>query len=887
MALPSDWVDRPISALLSAAVAADPDHIAVDDGERISYAALWAGVVQLAAQVQERVPPGGAVGVLLPGDAGFVRAILACFVAGRPCIPLDLNYPRQRLMEVLEDAAMAAVIASAAEAAALPAGLPRIDPQNATAGQLRHRAHDPDAPAVILYTSGSTGRPKGIVNSSAALLQRVRQYIEAGQLTAADRFLTLSSPCTIAGLRETLTPLLTGATLHLGSPRSLGLRALREMLQTSRITVLNAVPAMLRSLIAAGGAAPFASLRLVRLGGDVLFWSDIPRLRAVLPPGCAIQIGYSSTESTGSQWFVRDAEQDGGPFVPIGYLLPDNEAAVLRDDGMPAAPGEPGALLIRSRFVALGQWQAGRVVPGAISADPEDPTRRVLTTGDLVCRREDGLMVLIGRTDRQVKINGQRAEPAELEAVLRRHPHVADAAVLTLRQDTQAAFVAFAVAGEGASTLLLRSQLRAALRGALPRWMQPARLHLIDAIPRLPAGKADVVALRALDEAGGGRAGGMGTPFAPATPEPVRRAIGQAWRAAFGRDALHRGLAFDEAGGDSLRLMQLVFHVETLLGAHLPLDALMLDMTPADMAMAVARTLAAPAATMPAGGPPVLLLPGLNGDEPLLAQLRAELRDRVRFRLLAYPDWRDMVSERLDLDGFVERLAAQVPPGEAPVVLAGYSFGGAMADRLARRLRAGGRQVALLLILDTPTAARPPCTLPLPRLTLRWGRQMLRAARRGQVRRALTEFIAHHATHARLRPLLRQSVRIGRGGSGSFAFAMHGWLQIFLRFELVQRFAETPAAEKLPCHMVLFRSDGHPPGTPDDLGWGERVETVQVVRLGGDHHSMLDARHRRELSTKLAEAVAAATAAGPPTPAGADEPDANLFRPLVGGAGEG
>lgn len=108
-----------------------------------------------------------------------------------------------------------------------------------------------------------------------------------------------------------------------------------------------------------------------------------------------------------------------GSFVPVGRLLPGLRAAVLDDEGEAAAPGQPGELLIRSRFVMLGHWGDGRVLPGPVRPDPDCPASRILATGDLVRLHPDGLVELIGRKDRQVKINGQRAEPSEVEAVLR------------------------------------------------------------------------------------------------------------------------------------------------------------------------------------------------------------------------------------------------------------------------------------------------------------------------------------------------------------------------------------------------------------------------------------------------------------------------------------
>src|SRR5262249_47731845 len=132
----------------------------------------------------------------------------------------------------------------------------------------------PDAPALVLFTSGSTGKPKGIVNSQRALLQRVAQYVNATHVDADDRFLPLSSECTIAGLRERLTALLSGATLHLIDVQRAGARQIFDRLKDAQITMVYGVPALLRALMQLGATAP-ASLRNVRVGGDAVLWSDV------------------------------------------------------------------------------------------------------------------------------------------------------------------------------------------------------------------------------------------------------------------------------------------------------------------------------------------------------------------------------------------------------------------------------------------------------------------------------------------------------------------------------------------------------------------------------------------------------------------------------------
>ena len=215
----------------------------------------------------------------------FCVGILACLAAGRPFVAIDPHYPGEWLRQVWEDARPALIIG--------PDHVPTPVGTGAPTARVIHLTHLPwpagkgwrpaelgsDQPACVLFTSGSTGRPKGIVNSQRGLLQRVAQSINAAHINAEDRFLTLSSLCTIVGVRDTITALLAGASVHLLDPQRTGAREILNVIHGEAITVLFAFPALLRSLIACAGEPAGSALRLVRVGGDTTFWGDIDLMR--------------------------------------------------------------------------------------------------------------------------------------------------------------------------------------------------------------------------------------------------------------------------------------------------------------------------------------------------------------------------------------------------------------------------------------------------------------------------------------------------------------------------------------------------------------------------------------------------------------------------------
>lgn len=868
-------VARPIYQTFSKIALRNPDGVAVTDGrDTFTYAEMQAAIGQILSKLGNN-PPDQAIGILLYNSAFFPIALMACLAAGRPCVPLDLYYPFERNREIIKEAGIKVLLIGeegADSAYDLPAPVEciRIDQlHRLSAGYPTHEpssALDVDAPAVVLYTSGSAGRPKGIVNSQRAIAQRAAQHVNSGHINCDDRFLPLSSPCTIAGLREAVTPLMVGASLYSLDPQKVGLREIRRVMYAAQISVCWCVPALFRSLLAIDSStSEFEFLRIFRIGGERILATDIKMLRSYLPPTCHIQIGYSSTETTGAQLFVRRETTGSSAAIPVGYILPGASYAIVRDDGSSARVGEVGELVIRSPYVALGQWAYGRVVEGSMFPDPNNPRERIFPVGDLASVDETGLLSVVGRKDRQVKVRGSRVEPAELEVVLRSAESVSDAAVIVRVVGASNLLVAFVVPRDPRSAEAigrkLAAELKALIRSSLPAALRPSDIHVLPELPRLPSSKIDNAALQEIDRTLSKATNSALEPQSAARPHNVQRAVTNSWRRVLGARSIALDQTWEEANGDSLKFLMFVFDLEEALGKRVSIDLFEPTMRLADF---VETTLKAVAIgdddVRPAGLQTLFLFPGVLGDDPALAAFRCDLAGSLRPVTLRYPELEAMAGKHTSFDAMVTHVVEQIFRSEpcGPLQLIGYSFGGVLAYAAARRLSAAGYKVGFLGIIDTDLshgmAAHDVQFAPLSlKLELAQLPALLRRQnRRDDAMRVMARaLVSWNATFLLRR--LRGPRRLHFASKSRYA--VHSWATRYVRMIAAQRFLDGVSGDLLPIAATLFRSEQDRPNAEPNLGWNSYVSAVRPVPVSGDHSTLWYSANRPVLVDGLRHAL--------------------------------
>ena len=570
---------RSVVDLVERQAAQTPDQLAVECGsEYLSYGTLDQRANHLAALLQEMgVGSDVPVAICLPRSLDMTIAVLGVLKAGGAYLPLDPEYPAERLAFMLADARPAVVLAHASTVVQLArADVPivRVDAAGSRLSAVREhapsRASSPDHLAYIIYTSGSTGKPKGVAMVHRALLNLLEWQGQASSCGAGDKTLQLAPLSFDVSFQEMFSTWASGGTLVLtdeetrADPARLleqvnrtGVRRLFlpfvALQQLAEVAVRRGpMPVGLREVITAGEA-----LRVTR--HLVEFFQQLPN--------CILQNQYGPSETHVVTAYTLSGKPEDWPALPpIGRPLPNVRVTILDKAGRPVAPGDEGELYIGGVALARGYLGRADLTEQRFVPDPEagDVQARRYRTGDLVRQRPDGELEFLGRADDQVKVRGYRIELGEIEVALAEHPEVAQAAVAA-REDEPGSkrLVAYLVTTSGQPAA--SAELRRHLQTRLPEYMVPATFVTLPTLPRTPSGKVD---RRALPRPTGER---PVLDVAFETPQgQVEETVVGIWRRLLGLDRVGANDNFFDLGGTSLLAVQSVLALREALGRDIP-----------------------------------------------------------------------------------------------------------------------------------------------------------------------------------------------------------------------------------------------------------------------------------------------------------------------------
>jgi pristinamycin I synthase-3/4 len=682
---------RTLPELFAERAAADPDRVALSHpGGTMTYGELDRRATRLAHELRRRgAGPEQVVAVALPRSADLVVAVLGVVRAGAAYLPVDPDYPAERIALMWSDSGARLAVADERTRGVLPADAVVVpsDPGDRDGGE-EPAGPLPDHPAYVIYTSGSTGRPNGVQVTHRGLAALAAGQIERFAVTPDSRVLQLASPSFDASISEICMALLAGATLVLAPAERLRPGApLAELAGREGITHLTLPPAALAVM----RPPMLAGVRTLVTAGEQID----PELVRRWAPGRRLFNAYGPTETTVCATMSRPLGPDGNR--PIGEPIIGAAVHVLDARLRPVPPGVTGELYVAGPGLARGYLGRPGRTAASFVADPFGPPgARLYRTGDLARRDRTGQLHFAGRSDDQAKLRGFRVEPAEVADALAAHPEVRLAAAMVRRDHPgDPRLVAYAEPEPGAA--LDPARLRAFLAERLPAHLVPAFVVPVAAMPRTPSGKVDRRALpapRPPAEAGG---------RAPRTER--ERLIGAAFAEILGLPVTDVDASFFDLGGHSLAATRLVDHLRQTAGLEVGLSLLFEHPTVAGLAARLDGG--------PAGDPfrPVLALRAAGRARPLFC-LPPAIGVGWAFRALPPlldPEQPVHALQAAGLAGppdsieeiaaaYLEHLRSVQPHG--PYRLLGWSAGGLAAHALAVRLQDAGELVELLAILD-------------------------------------------------------------------------------------------------------------------------------------------------------------------------------------------
>lgn len=847
--------DRCIHQLFEAQVQRSPDAIAVVfQAQRLSYAALNDKANQLAHRLRASgVQPNALVALCVERSIEMVIAILSVLKAGAAYVPIDPDSPADRIDFMLKDTQPAVLLTQRAQCERLP-------PTSVTTLHLDDPALLTDQPtdnlpclstpmslAYVIYTSGSTGRPKGVLMEQHAVNNLLQALNRRAWGPAPLRTAMLAPIFFDMSVKPLFGALLYGHTLHIvdSETRRNG-HALLAFFAQHSIEWSDCTPSILAMLVDAGlpTRQPLA-LQVLLCGGEAL---PTVLVESVYAPGLrqGLQIinVYGPTETcvnVNANPVTAQTLDTSRSTVPMGRPFENTRLYILDARLQPVPVGVPGELHIGGVGLARGYLNRPDLTAEKFIADPfrSNLDERVYKTGDLARFYPDGKIEFLGRIDHQVKIHGYRIELGEIEAALSTHPAVG-ACVVVAREDRPGdkRLVAYVVPQPG--RIIPLDELRQHLAKQLPQYMLPAMFVSLPSLPLTRNGKIDRRALPAPEREP------ARTVFVPPAG-PLEQALASLFCSVLRLPRMGRHDDFFALGGDSLLAVRAVMRAQQagiILSVSQLFRAPTLALLSAVLSGSANTTLAMLIKSGPAPGA-VVLIPGAGGVLQNAHDLASALAVDVPVYGLLSPALAGHVEQPqsvADLAPLYARdLALHIPQG--PLVLVGYSFGGAVAIELAASLLRLQRRVDRVLLLDARPGTRgtsreldEQTAIAALLQTLGIPEDLVQARGHDDALAGLTSLLVPELREAQN----TQETEETRETPGTHE---QGGLRSFLALLLEnarcatrQLAAWQPHLPPLPVH--LLRVEG-PADEAPDYGWSQHGDLASVQVIPGQHYSLL------------------------------------------------
>ena len=859
-----------IHQLVEEQVGLRPDAVAVVDmDEHISYYELNRRANLLAhALLQRGVGTEVCVGVCMERSLELVIGQLAILKAGGVYVPLDPNYPQERLAFMLADAAIHVVLVEERFLERLPASnmLVMCLERDWTSIAQQHDKKPESVVksnnlAYVIYTSGSTGLPKGTAIPHQAVIRLVR-HTNYLTLTPSDIVAHLSNTSFDAATFEIWGSLLNGGRLVIvHRDMILSPSAFSAFLCEQRCSVLFVTTALFNQIVSSEPAI-FQNVGTVLVGGESL---DVKWIHHVLrngPPGRLLH-AYGPTENTTfSTWYLIEGYKQELQHIPIGFPITNTQVYVLDDWMQPLPTGITGMLYLAGAGLARGYLNradltAEMFVPHPFSSIPGE---RLYKTGDLACYRFDGAIEFLGRRDHQIKIRGFRIELEEVEAVLKQHSAVQEALVLAREDEPgEKRLVAYIVATE--HQLLSRKVLFDFLQRKLPDYMIPTAFVLLPSMPLTSNGKID---RRALPPLGVADFSFQTTFLVPS--DILELQLVHIWEELLCVHPIGVSDNFFMLGGHSFLAIHMMDRIRQQFGYNLPISTLFQGPTIAQLAALLRqqedmllRPILVP--IQPRGSMrPLFFIHPISGGVFVYYHLARYLGQEQPLYGLQDPGIFEEAISYISIETMAARYVSEIRKvqSEGPYLLGGWSFGGILAFEMAQQLQQQGQDISLLAIIDSVVPDRSQYTGHIDDVTFL-------AVIAVELTRTLDGKNLEEITNdlQRLEPKERIYYVLDRIKHSKRDLPANGfsWLQQQLQiFKIRMQAIQNYHFHTYTGHITLFRASerdylASPLNRPDfswDLGWSRlTTRSIEAYAVPGYHETMIVEPHVQILAKHL------------------------------------
>ncbi|WP_394251542.1 amino acid adenylation domain-containing protein [Vibrio profundi] len=559
------WSYRSFTELVSQQASHSPDSIALKhQNEQLSYLELETRSNQLAhAILSKGASLTAPVGVMMERGVDMIVSMIAVLKAGAPFLPLDPDYPTERLSYMLEDSGAELVLthkksndrcSDVVEGNTLVSPL-CLDDIRFSELPVGHRFRQPLAEelAYIIYTSGSTGKPKGVTISHEGLSMHVQTIGQRYGMTPSDVELHFASISFDGAVERWTVPLAFGAKLVIRDQELWTAEQTCDVLESEKVTIACFPPSYVGPLLDwVETENPNLALRSITLGGEAFTRDTFERIQSVIAPPRIIN-GYGPTETviTPMIWAAYPEDSMTSAYAPIGHAVGDRKLYILDAELNRVPLSCAGELYIGSEvslaegYLKRPDLTSERFLPDPFSNDGE----RMYRTGDLVKWREDGVMEYLGRVDHQVKIRGFRVELGEIESQLQSLSDAELCAVVDHDSPTGKKLVGYVQLPTASDEV--ESRWISELSQTLPDYMVPSRILIQEKLPITPAGKVDRKQLSAPDWSDVSEADGE-------LKTEKQRALAGLWCELLKVNQVGSNNHFFALGGDSIMALQLV-----------------------------------------------------------------------------------------------------------------------------------------------------------------------------------------------------------------------------------------------------------------------------------------------------------------------------------------